>query len=926
MGSNVLTWFSAFLIKRCIQSINHSSFREPWVKKERQHSFYRKCSASIFSKVLCLLFFISCFNITLTKAQETMAAGSYIINMGVLPQTEANGLRPYGMVYDLLANYQVPIKWVINQSKGKDGVDFSIGGTSYRGGPFIIPAEFITATVSSRISFWQGEGVQGTYTTAPVDVPVYTTLFSAPSWTLNNEKEDIPEDFFDNASIPSSAYNLKAAADLDFCDDVFVMPHDDPEWSSHSNLLDWNRDFRGSIWYGCHAGGALENMFNPANPSEQTNFLCEKNGIATDIVKGYAQNTIIWSKFHDHGEPPYTYEFPTHPIMQFMGDFDEVPNSGGAQQVYIPIGTGGASWRPTTFTAAWDPDHPERFNNDADNRAVVMAFGRAFGLSTNGWVLMQAGHDITKAGGQDAVAAQRSFFNFSFLSMEDKVVIPSITGVTTNTSIAPGTPINLGFTLPGGANPADYTVEWTASCTGGTFSPSNTAQSVTFTPPNTSGSTTCILTLTITDPCNRITFDSRSVEVVCQLSVTPTITPICAGTGATGVIDMAITGGTAPYNYTWTRAGGGTGSGTGTNISGLSAGTYTVGVTASNGCQDFFTAVVNEFPAINLSTSINNIACFGQTTGSISLNVSGGTPGYTYSWGDGPTTQNRSGLAAGIYEVTVTDNAGCTANVSRSVTQPAAALSITPSVTNILCFGEATGAIALSVAGGTATYNFLWNDGANTQNRSNLLAGTYGVTVTDMNNCTETLTNITVTQPASALSVAASTVVDASCGNASGSISLTVSGGTGAYTYDWSGSPTGDGTANITNLGAGNYIVTVTDANGCSVILSQAIQQSPDVTLTILPTNPTCPPGATPPFDSDGAIDLTVNGGTAPFTYAWSTGDGSGLNATAEDQTGLTAGTYTIVVTDDNSCTTMSSVTLVNENELPVAPTMISNN
>ena len=118
---------------------------------------------------------------------ETLPTGSFIINMGITPQTYNNGLKPYGMLFDLLVNYSVPVKWVIEPTKTKDGTDFSFNAINYKGGPFIIPAEYINTTISNRITYWQSQGVQGVYTTSSISVPVYTTLTAFSKSIIDNE-------------------------------------------------------------------------------------------------------------------------------------------------------------------------------------------------------------------------------------------------------------------------------------------------------------------------------------------------------------------------------------------------------------------------------------------------------------------------------------------------------------------------------------------------------------------------------------------------------------------------------------------------------------------------------------------------------------------------------------------------------------------
>lgn len=879
--------------------------------------------AHFLPKLLLGLFLLMLASPLLAQTNETFSTGSYIVNMGVSPQTAANSLKPYGLLYDLLKNYQVPIKWVINPSKVKDGTDFTHNSISYRGGPFIIPAEYRNAAVNARITFWQGQGVQGATTVAPITVPVYTTLFFAPKWTLDQQNGSIALDFFTNAGIPATAYGgssssgWKLPSQLGACDDLFVMPHADPTWATHSNLFTWNLSSRGSIWLGCHSGSALEDMFNPANPSQQTNFLANKTGNASGGGPYFENALVLWGN-HSDGTLPYNYDYPTDPMMQFIGIMDGA-TTNGSEQIYITKSPG---WRSTTKVGVYDPDHPQKPSTAIQHRAAVMAWGRGFGENNRGWVMMEASHDLAKATAPANIAAQRAFFNFSFIALADKAVVPTITGVVS--PVAPGTPMTLSFTVPSPANINDYTAQWYSSC-GGTFSPSTTAKTVTYTPPSTSGALNCNIQLVITDACGRQTFANVPIVVRCNLNVATTLTQPCFGGGTNGSIAMTITGGTAPYTYSWNRTGGGTGSGTGTTISGLGAGTYSVTVTSANGCAGVFSSTLNAAPQLVVTATPTSPQCNGGTGGNISVSVTGGSPGYSYNWGSGVTTQNRSNLAPGTYTVTVTDSRSCTATGTATIAQPAA-ISITPSISNVNCFGQSTGAINLSISGGASPYTYLWSDGATTQNRSGLAAGTYSVTITDANNCTQTATNLQVTQPASAMNLTA-TQTNVSCfGSSNGSATVTATGGTAPYTYDWNGTPAGDGTATISGLSAGTYTVTVTDNKGCTATLSVTITQPAALTLTTSVTNPTCPPTAGPPVNSNGAINLSVSGGTGPFTYVWTTVGGSGLNPTSEDQTGLTAGTYSVTVTDSKGCTASTSVTLTYLNPLPVQPGTIHNN
>ncbi len=218
-------------------------------------------------------------------AQITIPAGSYVVNMGVNTAVKPAGLRPYGLVHELVRYYNVPVLWVVRSGKAKDAVDYTIEGASYKGGMFIIPGQYVTATVANVISGWtsgtpvspngytRGLVSTGTLTASyTFSGAQYDTIKAVPLWTLDAQNGKIAQGFLTNAGIPASAYNYMAPSQLTSCSDIFVMPHADPKWATHGNLIDWNLTYKGAIWTGCHAGSAMENMYNPSNTSEQANF------------------------------------------------------------------------------------------------------------------------------------------------------------------------------------------------------------------------------------------------------------------------------------------------------------------------------------------------------------------------------------------------------------------------------------------------------------------------------------------------------------------------------------------------------------------------------------------------------------------------------------------------------------------------------
>jgi hypothetical protein len=361
------------------------------------------------------------------------------------------------------------------------------------------------------------------------------------------------------------------------------------------------------------------------------------------------------------------------------------------------------------------------------------------------------------------------------------------------------------------------------------------------------------------------------------LSATTSQTNIACNGGTNGSASVTASGGLAPYTYSWSPSGG-----TAATASGLSAVAYSCTITDNEGSSIVKNFTITQ-PALALSatTSKTNILCNGAATGTINLTPNGGTAPYTYNWGGGITTEDRTGLIAGTYNVTVTDSNGCTTTAGATITQPASALSATTSQTNVLCNGATTGTINLTPNGGTSPYTYNWGGGITTEDRTGLIAGIYNVTVTDSNGCTTTA-GATITQPASALSATTSqTNVDCTVGS-TGSATVIASGGTGSYAYSWT--PSGGTAATASGLASGPYTCTITDANGCSIVKNFTITQ-PLVTVwngsswdNGLPTSATAAviSGNYTSAGSINACSLTVNNNAA---VAILSGDNVTLNA-----------------------------------------------
>ncbi|MCV9934498.1 T9SS type A sorting domain-containing protein [Flavobacterium sp. LS1R47] len=303
---------------------------------------------------------------------------------------------------------------------------------------------------------------------------------------------------------------------------------------------------------------------------------------------------------------------------------------------------------------------------------------------------------------------------------------------------------------------------------------------------------------------------------------------------------------------------------------------------------------------MTLSGAQDNILCAGTNTGSASVIPSGGIGSYTYSWfPSGGTGSIATNLSAGTYTVTVRDGILCEATKTFTIIETTTPISITPTQTNVSCFGGSNGSATVGVTGGSGlgTYTYSWSpSGGTAATASGLTAGAYTVTVTDENFCSkQQVVNIL---PATEIITSVTTQNNVSCfGGSNGSATIGATGGTGTYTYSWS--PSGGTAATASGLTAGTYTVTVTDGNFCSK--QQVVNILPATEIIITPTqvNVTCNGGA------NGSATATVTGGAGGYTYTWSPSGGNAATAS-----GLTIGTYTVTVTDANTCTKTEEFTI----------------
>ena len=403
-----------------------------------------------------------------------------------------------------------------------------------------------------------------------------------------------------------------------------------------------------------------------------------------------------------------------------------------------------------------------------------------------------------------------------------------------------------------------------------------------------------------------VTADSAGVTATSTITITVHSAPVAAINTASnptcfgaGNGSATVTSGTSGYTYHWSN------NSTVAALTNLGPGTYSVTVTDANSCTGSATKTLTQPTALTASTTnLVNATC--GPTGSVTASVSGGTTNYRYLWSNGETTATASNLVGNTYDVTVTDAHNCTATVSATITS-SSSLSLVTNATNIMCYGNATGSASATVSGSTGTVSYHWSNGATTSSIQNVSAATYTVTISDGSGCSITASKA-ITQPTQMVASPSSTT--AGCGNtATGSASVSVTGGASGYNYHWGN---GSGNASISNLIAGTYDVTITDANNCSVTAAAVVASLSPISVVATPNNATCY------GDNNGSIQISISNGTAPYSFVWSTG------ATTSTVTNVAAGSYTVTVSDFNHCTTTTNISVAQPNQIQVTTTEVN--
>ena len=388
--------------------------------------------------------------------------------------------------------------------------------------------------------------------------------------------------------------------------------------------------------------------------------------------------------------------------------------------------------------------------------------------------------------------------------------------------------------------------------------------------------------VTVTDANGCTSTIAIQLNNTSALTITSTSGNIaCAGSN-TGWINTNATGGVAPYSILWNNGQ------TQNSISNLATGNYSVNYTDAFGCSSQSTFTINSTTdSIEVDFTTSDVKCFGDSSGTINTIVNGGTAPYTYLWSNNLTSGMINNLPKGIYTVTITDANGCAVTKSVSLSQPLAPIQINASLYHIACKGDSTGSIELFVNGSLGNYTYLWSNDSTTKRISNLQAGNFSVIVSDMNGCSISKT-YQINEPDSALDLSI-TNNNTPCSSTNTTLNATITGGLAPYTFLWN---TGENSPSITTNSNGNYLLTITDANGCSRNESLIVNNN-QLPLSITPVsqNINCAIGQM------GYIRVTINGGNPPYQYLWSNGNNS------NSIYNISAGIYTVTVSDASGCT-----------------------
>lgn len=502
-----------------------------------------------------------------------------------------------------------------------------------------------------------------------------------------------------------------------------------------------------------------------------------------------------------------------------------------------------------------------------------MSSGSVSGIGVNGGVingLSQGGYRITVT---DA--------NGSGCSM----VLPSI--VINAPGLTVSSPVITHPVCPGGTG--SITVSATGTAPVYNWSNSATTASI-------SGVPADIYSVTITDgSCQQILGGLEITAPPVLDIIQNQIVQIDCNGAQNGAIDIAVFGGTPGYTFAWSDMN------SQEDRSNLLPGNYSVTVTDNKLCTSVAGPfAISEPPALQLTSTVQPVKCFGGTDGVATLNVNGGTGYYLIEWSNGQFGTAIGEVAAGTFTVTVTDQAACTALLNVVVSQPQELQVVGEMVQNPVCTGNANGSVNPVVTGGTMPFAYQWSNGQTTSTAVNLDSGFYNFTLTDANGCTLNSYDFEVSAP-QLLSFTTNSIENVNCFNGSnGAFDLTVNGTVGGYTSWVNGIP--DALVQ-TSLMSGIYQIFVEDGRGCAIsTVVNILQPENSLLVTIDAVQHVACAG-----DPTGAITINTAGGTAPYQFLWSN------NTDNEDLDAVPAGNYTLTVVDANNCSVVAPLVNIQE-------------
>ncbi|MEZ4977937.1 MAG: PKD domain-containing protein [Chitinophagales bacterium] len=661
---------------------------------------------------------------------------------------------------------------------------------------------------------------------------------------------------------------------------------------------------------------------NSANDSQTSNFTTTV-GSALPLTQTFQTATFPPTNYTlNNGDASTTWARTTaagsgSTASMFIDNWNY--NAAGAYDWFIlpTLNFSGVSTGTLSFDVAYayyDQTNGNNFAYDTLGVAMTNDCGASWF-----WIWKEGGVDLATAGGlgtaftptaaqwenividlNDPAINNQANVQFAFIGINDygnnlyvdninvQVAVnptPPVANFTANaTSVCAGTQVS--FTNSSTNSPTSYA--W--SFPGGTPSTSTVANpTVTY---NTPGTYTVSLTATNADGSDdEVKTNYIVVNPNPTVNLNPT-NPSCFN-GTNGSVTAVASGGSS-FSYSWTGT-----SGTGATVNNLGAGSYSVVVTNNFTCTGSASTTLTQ-PS-TLVVNVNTIAAnCGGANGSATASASGGVLPYSFSWSGGSNTN----LSPGNYSVTVTDGNLCTKTQSFTIGNTNTNLSVSVNTVNETC-GQGNGSASASASGGTAPYTLTWSSGSNT----GLSAGNFTVTATDANGCTGTA-SFTIANTNNNFAVVVNTTASACSGN-TGTAVATVNGSAAGYTFNFSAG-TSTGSNSVSGLAFGNYNVSVTDAQGCSVNQSFTIGNlNAPVISAVNVQNILCAGGA------NGAALAQVSGGTPPYQYNW----GSGFVASSSTNS-LSAGNYSVLVSDGAGCSTQSSFTITEPAPLLVVETI----